>query len=268
MLDLFKKKIEKAILTVSVNDSEICRITSTDLPCEIHPSIKLSPGSKIEFKDSAGISHEHSIGDYSGWFHFSVRVSQSMACQIDCAITQSEVYDQNAFSTGQAIGIRFQPFFLTGAQTSNDIFVGRGLFKRGLHYSGTVTNGSIMLSCECDQCRKSFLIRSFHAGFSQVGYFYSDSGRYTLTISDRVPGAPGALLVPDASELAQLESELPRAPDGTTFKFGNPFRCPHCSAPYIDFVQHPEERPAEYYGNYFDRVELMHYEPASSINAN
>lgn len=260
MFGLFKKK-EAPLLRVLVNGEEVCEISEGDLPCEKLPSRRLEAGSTIEFVDHSGDSHKHDLGDISGWFHFSVRVHPNKACQADCAITEDEKYDQNAFSEGKAKGIRFQPFFITGAETSNDIFVGKGLFKRGLHFNGNVTNGAISLSCECEHCRKSFIINSFHAGFSNLGYFYSDSGAYTLTVSDRLPGSPAALSTPDESELKELESKLPLAPDGTRFKYSNSFKCPHCKEPYIDFIANPEERAAEYYGNYFPNNELLKYEP-------
>ena len=260
MFGLFKKK-EIPLLRVLVNGEEVCVIAENELPCEKLPSKKLESGSVIEFIDHAEDSHKHDLGQFSGWFHFSIRGHPNKACQADCAITEDEQYDQNAFSEGKAKGIRFQPFFITGAETSNDIFIGKGLFKRGLHFNGNVTNGAISLSCECEHCRKSFIINSFHAGFSNLGYFYSDSGAYTLTVSDRVSGSPAALSTPNEVELKELESQLPLAPDGTKFKYMNAFRCPHCKESYIDFLANLEERTAEYYGNYFPETELLKYEP-------
>ena len=116
---------------------------------------------------------------------------------------------------------------------------------------------------KCDRCKKSFQIRSYHAGFSNSGYFYSDSGKYTITVSDQVPGCPVPLSETNAADLAALEALLPQAPDGTYFRYLNPFRCPHCAAPYIDFEKNPKERLEEYYGNYFLGSELLHYEPVS-----
>jgi len=68
--------------------------------------------------------------------------------------------------------------------------------------------------------------------------------------------------VPDPSELRKLEAALPPAPDGTSYSYGNPFRCPHCAAPFIDFQADPAMRPAEYYGNVLVGSELLNYEPA------
>ena len=76
-----------------------------------------------------------------------------------------------------------------------------------------------------------------------------------------MPGCPAALSTPNPAELAALEAALPLAPDGTRFRYTNAFRCPHCSAPYIDFEAHPEYRAGEYYGNYFPGTPLLRYEP-------
>jgi hypothetical protein len=83
------------------------------------------------------------------------------------------------------IGIRFQPFFLQAAVDAADMR-GKGLFARCLHYRGTITPNSMRLSCICDDCGESFLVRSFHTGWGGEEYFYSDTGRFTLIASVRV----------------------------------------------------------------------------------
>jgi hypothetical protein len=259
MFSIFKKK-EAPLLLVSVNGKEVCAVSQADVPCEKTPAVSISPGSFLEFNDSQGASHRHDLGAVSGWCHISIRVHPNLACQADCVITDTEKFDPEAFAKGRALGIRFQPFFISGAKVKNEEMHGKGLFARGLHFSGTVTPGNIVLSCECDQCRRSFQIRSYHAGFSNAGYFYSESGKYTITVSDRVAGCPAALSEPNPVELAALEAALPPAPDGTPYKYLNPFRCPHCAAPYIDFHANPKDRPGEYYGNYFIGSELLRYE--------
>ncbi len=129
---------------------------------------------------------------------------------------------------------------------------GRGLFFRGLHFPGTISPGNLSLSCICDDCGKSFRLQSFHVGFGHCGYFYSESGLDTLIVDGAVPGCPPALGPVDAAAVAALEARLPLAPkDGSRFQYLNPLRCPHCRAPYIDFILHPAERATEYYGNYF-----------------
>lgn len=263
MFELFKKK-KAPLLMVLVNGKEACSISTEELPIGKSPSVNCEAGSSVEFIDSEGHKTIHDLGSNSGWFHFSVRVHPNLACQTDCVITDSKKFDENAFKQGKAIGIRLQPFFLSGSSTDTSIFIGRGLFKRGLHFSGSVTPSNTILSCICDSCQKSFLIKSYHAGFSNSGYFYSNSGKYTMIVSDHIEGSPVALSDPNKDALSQLEGELPKAPDGSIFSYLNPFRCPHCSAPYIDFEKYPEERSSEYYGNYFIGSELLRYEPVLS----
>lgn len=264
MFGLFGRKKELPLLRVCANGTEIAAVAARDVPTELTPVVQMPANSYVEFKDSTGGARRHDLGDYAGWFHFSVRVQPNLACQVDCVITDSRELQDEEVRAGRARGVRFQPFFLPSATVGEEVFVGRGLFRRGLHYGGQVTQGWISLSCVCDRCRRSFLIRSFHSGFSGMAYFYSGSGQYTLTVSEHAPGAPVALSSPDREALARLEGDLPLAPDGSAFGYWNPFRCPHCHAAYIDFETHPEERPAEYYGNYFPGIDLVRYEPALS----
>jgi hypothetical protein len=237
------------LLTVLLNEDEIAQVNAGDEPCEMKPSRPVQPGAVITFVDGAGRRHVHSLAELSGWAHISVRVHQGLACQADCAVTGTETYDPSELLTGQGHGIRFQPFFLPGSKGDANELVGQGLFRRGMHFSGAVTPGSVRLSCECDHCSRSFQVQSFHAGFGATGYMYSGSGDYTLVIDERAPGAPPALGKPDMDAVTALEAILPVAPDGTRFRYMNPFRCPHCHKPYIDFQAHPGLREGEYYGN-------------------
>lgn len=248
------------LLTVILNGDEIGHVDDGEQPCEIVASRVVQPGAIIEFVDAAEKRHAHSLAELSGWAHISVRVHEGLACQADCAVTQTEAYDPDELLNGKGQGIRFQPFFLPGSTGDPNELKGQGLFRRGLHFSGTITPGSVRLSCECDCCARSFHVQSFHAGFSNAGYMYSGSGAYTLIIDERVPGAPPALGKPDDAALAKLEANLPVAPDGTRFKYMNPFRCPHCHQPYIDFQAHPGLREGEYYGNCFFAVDPIRYE--------
>ena len=249
------------VLVVEIDGKELCRVVSDDIPCELNPVAPVGADGRIEFRDSTGVSHAHDVAPLTGWFYFSIRIHPTLACQVDCIVGDSPDRDPAKLFSEGAPGIRFQPFVLPGSPIVGETPRGQGLFERGLHFSGSVTPGNVLLSCECDACHRSFLIHSFHSGFSNVGYFYSNSGRYTLTVGDAVPGCPAALSVPDPDKLAALEAALPKAPDGSRYQYLNPFRCPHCSAPYIDFETHPERRAGEYYGNYHLGSELIQYEP-------
>ena len=76
-----------------------------------------------------------------------------------------------------------------------------------------------------------------------------------------VPGSPAPLSTPEPNALAALEQSLPLAPDGSSYSYRNPFRCPHCGDPYINFEANPGMRESEYYGNYFEGSQLTQYEP-------
>lgn len=249
----------KPVLTVSINDDEICKIAHAELPVEKNPTIEIrEQNSRVVFEDYEGFKTVHDLGDSTGWFRFSVRVHDNLACQVDCIFGKDQDLDPEGLINGETLGIRFQPLFLGEARSIEEGFTGHGMFHRGLHYPGMVTPGTVSLSCVCDACRTSFRLQSFHAGFSNCVYMYSDSGRYTLVIPDEVEEAPPALGKADTLSLEELERNLPTAPDGSFFKYMNPLRCPHCSEAFIDFQRFPEDREGEYYGNtYFGESPLL-----------
>ena len=248
-----------ALLTVRLNGSEIARVNTGDPPCQLTPSRQVGTNAAIAFEDSSGRRHQHSLAELSGWAHVSIRINELLGCQADCVVMASKAFDLQRFMNGEGRGIRFQPFYLHGAPRAPAAMHGQGLFARGLHFSGEVTPRSVRLSCECDACSRAFQIQSFHAGFGDIGYMYSGSGRHTLIVDAGVPGAPPALGPADLAAVAALEASLPAAPDGTRFKYLNPFRCPHCAAPYIDFARHPGLRENEYYGNCLFGAEPIRY---------
>ena len=249
------------LLCVQVDGVEIASIAHADIPCEVTGSQEIAAGAEIAFILASGERHVHALGAQRGWAHVSVRVHAGLGCQADCAITATEHYDPQDLLQGNGSGIRFQPFFLPGALVDPEQFRGKGLFARGLHFSGLVTPSSVRLSCECDACHRSFVLQSFHAGFSNADYMYSGSGRYTLLLDAHVPGVSGALGSADPDALARLEASLPPAPDGTAFRYLNPLRCPHCAAPFIDFERFPEQRAGEYYGNTLFGTDPIRYVP-------
>jgi len=254
----FLRKGSAPLVTVLLNGKDICQISKAEIPCEKRISAP-DPRGEIIFQDHVGKRFVHSLNYEKGWIHLSVRVHQNLACQIDCIVSKTEKVDESDFAKGKVDGIRFQPFMISGAIGGSDES-GKGLFERGLHFSGIITPGNVSLSCICDKCKKSFRIKSFHAGFSNLGYFYSESGSQTLVVSSYLDGAPPAMGKPDFEKLAVLEAKLPLAKDGTSFKYKNSFRCPYCASAYIDFERFPEQREIEYYGNYFYGDEIVKFE--------
>jgi len=98
----------------------------------------------------------------------------------------------------------------------------------------------------------SFTLQHFHAGFSEIQYFYSTNSKETLLIPYKsIENLPVQLQQGiDSSELEILESKLPRpsSNDGV-FRYYNSFKCPSCLTPFIDFEKYKEIRTQEYYGN-------------------
>jgi len=111
------------------------------------------------------------------------------------------------------------------------------------------------LVLRCARCgRDNFFDQPYpyHAGFGDHGFMYSDSGHFTLTWSlyDPVigrffPQDSGSSLYPSVAAVLSKDGESARsknlrlrfeaalrpAPDGGSWKFENPARCLHCSAP-------------------------------------
>jgi hypothetical protein len=259
-----KKPIEAPILSVFHDDNLVCEIRKTELPCEKTSIVFASNmGSQLRFVDNAGAKHCHKLSYESGYFHLHVHVNENFVCQADCLVSTNKEIAPDAFQNLEVNGIRFQPFFLSGSGFPKERLKGRGLFYRGLHYPGRVTPGNVSLSCICGECAKNFRIKSFHAGFSDMGYFYSGSGKETLVLSNNIKGCPPALGEANMAEVKELEAKLPKAKDGTSFSYLNGFRCPHCGAKYIDFESNPKDREHEYYGNYFYGDELTTYKESS-----
>ncbi|MEI6667885.1 MAG: hypothetical protein WCP29_06995 [Acidobacteriota bacterium] len=255
-----------SIFSVSIDGAVVCEATAADAPCEFTPSVELRPNaSTLVLSQPSGTQHTHALNCEEGWCHLSVRLHPSLACEIDCVISASPTVDPNAIEQDGARGIRFQPVILDVSTVQRPDTTGKGLFGRGLHFSGVITRGNVSLSCLCDRCSRSFRLQSFHAGFSDLGYFYSASGVFTLVVPSGEDGAPAPLSDPDPVALAALESRLPPAPDGTRFGYLNPLRCPHCKAPYIDFETYPEIRANEYYGNTFFGERAMVFPSAAPV---
>lgn len=248
---------DETVLRVLLDTQELCSFTSSELPAEKQPIAELKGGQHLlHFVDSAGNACSFDLSSVFAeggrFLHMSVRVGPTFAVQSDCIVTASE--DENpeeAFRSGAAIGVRFQPFMLPEFTGDTSELVGKGLFYRGLHFSGTVTPGNVSVLCLCDYCQKSFRLQSFHAGFSDLTYLYCSGGPHTLVASSYIEDAPPILGEADMKSVARFERRLPKCNEcGGSFRYMNPLLCPHCRAPFIDFARHPQEREKEYYGNH------------------
>jgi len=193
-----------------------------------------------------------SNADLSGQFlHSNIRILPNSGVMIDGIISKSNLEFRN-WTDENYEAIRFQPFYLSNANDNNFHLKGKGLFERGLHYSGTITPTGVRNICVCDDCKKSFTIQHFHAGFSEVQYFYSSDSSETLTVSyGEIENLPVQLQENiDLIQLKIVERELSEMSNTEQpFRYYNSFMCPHCLAPFIDFENNKAIRPKEYYGN-------------------
>jgi len=185
------------------------------------------------------------------FLHSSIRILRNSAVMIDGIISGSKV-SCPGWTDKNYEAIRCLPFFLSNKAEVNEQLIGKGLFERGLHFSGTITPSSVRNICICDGCNYSFSIQHFHAGFSEVQYFYSSDSAETLIVPyGAIANLPSQLQNDiDDSILESIESKLPVPGNGVgAFRFYNSFRCPNCLSAFIDFENNREIRPGEYYGN-------------------
>lgn len=190
-------------------------------------------------------SNPHLEGQF---MHSAIKINANSSVQIDGYITK----DSTGCETTDE-GVRFQPFFLSDRDEKNKELIGKGMFERGLHYSGYITPRNIRLICICDQCKKSFNVEFSHAGFSEVQYFYSSNSKETLIVpyDNNLINVPTQLQKEiNIDELKEIENKLPKSGDGK-FEYYNSFKCPHCGDDYINFRANKEMRSYEYYLNFY-----------------
>ena len=256
---------DRTVLRVLLAGQEVCSFTVSELPAEKEPVVELSSGQHtLHFMDSADQARSFDLStvlEEGGRFlYMSVRVRPNFAVQADGVVTPTEVDDSaEAFRNG-ATGIRFQPFMLRESEADPGDLIGKGLFARGLHFSGQITPGNVSSLCLCDRCEKTFRLQSFHAGFSDLTYLYCSGGPHTLVANSHIEDAPPVLGEADTEAVARFERRLPKCSEcGGSFGYLNPLLCPHCRSPFIDFARHPQEREREYYGNhlYGERVQVF-----------
>lgn len=103
-----------------------------------------------------------------------------------------------------------------------------------------MTNGlPDKLALRCPRCNRDNNFDqpyAYHAGFSDQGFMYSDSGHCTLVYSDYDPVIKrffpiGSRFSEDGALRERFEQALRQAPDGGRWRFSNPARCLYCSGP-------------------------------------
>lgn len=242
-------------------------VFADEVPVEKRLVVQLKgTGQVLRFIDSAGRERSY---DFSSVFeegerfvHLSMRVGSTFAVQADALLTKDGRNPEQVFQTPEGKGIRLEPFYLPECSGNPADLSGRGLFYRGLHYSGTITQGNVSLLSICDHCHASFRLQSFHAGFSNLTYLYCSRQPHTLVASSYIEDAPPVLGEADSDSVARFESKVPPCSKcGGEFRYLNPLRCPHCLAPYIDFINQRADRASEYYGNYLYGDTPQRWEP-------
>jgi hypothetical protein len=200
--------------------------------------------------------------DLSGQFlHSSIRILANSGVMIDGIISKSNTSFAQ-WTDNDYEAVRFQPFYLSDKYENNMALKGKGLFERGLHFSGTITPRGVRNICVCDSCNLSFTIQHFHSGFSEIQYFYSTDSKETLTVPYAlIENLPTQLQQNiDSSKLEIVEAKLPKpSNEFGSFRYYNSFKCPHCLKAYIDFEKYKEIRPQEYYGNVYINQKVKHW---------
>ncbi len=243
------------ILSVAFEGREICTFDHGHPHGEHWPSVQAQTAHpELVFADSRGTRRVFDLSfvrdERKDWVHFCIRVSSEYLVQPDLVFGESSEDPEQAFRAGEVSGVRLQPFILPESSKSYDVIEGRGLFQRGFHFVGIVTPGNVSLVCVCAFCDRNFRIQSFHAGMSNVAYFYCSDCTETLVASVDLEDAPPVLEEADPAALKRFEQRLPLCAEcGGSFAYYNPMWCPHCKEPYIDFRRFPKERKFEYYGN-------------------
>lgn len=184
------------------------------------------------------------------YFHISISVQENDLVIIEGVLSHDEIKHLSKQDKAYE-EVRLQPFYLKASDQKNKDLIGKGLFERGIHLVGKITPPSVRNVCICDYCTKSFSIQHMHAGFSELQYFYSDDCKQTLIVYEKqMKNLPGQIQEQvDPSVLKQVEDRLPKPNGKGTFRYYNPFRCPHCQQSFIDFASLPSIRAFEFYAN-------------------
>jgi hypothetical protein len=250
-----------------LHDEDVCVFYAREVPTEKASIVRLTrSGQALHFVNSTAVARSYDLSSIydegTRFLHLSVRVGPTFAVQPDALLTVDGRDPERAFKRLGGKGVRLEPFYLPECSANPADLIGRGLFYRGLHYSGTITQGNVSLLCICDHCKKSFRLQSFHAGFGNLTYFYCSQAPHTLVASSYLEDAPPVLGKADADSVARFESRLPPCREcGGEFRYLNPLRCPHCREPYIDFQRFPQAREQEYYGNSLYAHRPQRWEP-------
>ncbi|HEX6373050.1 MAG TPA: hypothetical protein VF006_29275 [Longimicrobium sp.] len=256
------------VVRILLDETELRSILAREVPGESDVLVQVSrPGQVLHFVNSEDGTRSYNLSSVydEGWrfLHLGVRVNPDYSVQLEALLTKDGRNAREAVDEPGGKAVRLAPFFLPQCTRDPAELGGRGLFDRGLHYAGLITDGRVSLLCICDHCGETFRLQSFHAGFSDLVYMYCSQNPHTLVASSFLEDAPPVLGEANTESVARFEKRLPACAEcGGEFRYFNPLRCPHCREPYIDFPRHPEDRAREYYGNYLYGGTPQRWEPA------
>lgn len=150
--------------------------------------------------------------------------------QIDGFVSENKETEK---MTNDNVGYRFEGHYLTHgdalAQRRFENINGLDLYDKGLRYPGYSTPSCVRLIGVCQVCGKSITFRSGNIYLTSDEPVYSDDGLSVCSISSYETANPDF-----------NKEEWMYQKSGKTYRYYNPFRCPHCGAPYIDYQKHPE----------------------------
>ena len=198
--------------------------------------VKLSGKCNIfQIYENNSLRREFELGtvegeDFSGkYFHLALRIHTSNTYCGPVHLVQTDGFISDTPEDKQMqlsdIGYRMECFPLHSSaeeQYMCDQIIDRDLENKGLRYPGVTTPLNVRLIGWCPSCQRSFTFLSYALYNAQEEVAYSDDGLDVCGIEEY-----------------EIDKEnWARTADGKIFRYYNPFRCPHCGKPYIDYKKH------------------------------
>lgn len=198
--------------------------------------VKLSGKCNIfQIYENNSLRREFELGtvegeDFSGkYFHLALRIHTSNTYCGPVHLVQADGFISDTPEDKKMqlsdIGYRMEAFPLyssAGEQYMREQIIDRDLENKGLRYPGVTTPLNVRLIGWCPSCQRSFTFLSYALYNAQEEVAYSDDGLDVCGIEEY-----------------EIDKEnWARTADGKIFRYYNPFRCPHCGKPYIDYKKH------------------------------
>jgi hypothetical protein len=227
----------KTLLSAYLTNKELAQITDEKIP-----TFK-----RLEFSIS-GLEHELILVDsknrkYSfdlssafdaglDWIDACIDINENLVIHADCRLGKNQSIP---FAPQQII---FQSFRLPENNINQDEVAGKELYGRGFLSPGSMIGSDFSFLCICDYCEKSFRLQNQHLAMSPLVHMYCESGYHTLLAEPAK-----SFNFKNNETWLEFESLLPKCNlCNTSFRMMNPFRCPNCHEPFINYEKYPEQR--------------------------